>query len=448
MKTKISIIGAGTGTFSINLIKDICLTEGLDGSTVSLMDINEVKLDAVYRFCIRYAAEAGREFFICKTTDRKECLRGADFVINTALVGGYDRLREGWKIAKKLGYRFGGSFHVMHDEAFWINFGQLRLMEDIYADMCEVCPSAWYIVVSNPVMAAVTYLNRKHPGIKLIGMCHGYAGVYRMCDTMGIDRDKITFETSGVNHFIWMNHFYYDGRDGRPLIENWIAHKSRQYFETCPASDDFGPKTIDLYRRYGMMPIGDTCTPGGGSWAWEYHSDDEIQQRWREDPSAWYDNNFNVCGARIQSIIDAAYDEGTKLSERFPMEHSDEPMIPLIEALACDRGRLVIVNTINDMGYVPGVPRDFEVEILAWVSAEGVRGFHTKPLPAGLQSRLLRDRIATVEMELEAYETRSLERLVDLVMTDPNTHSRRQAEKLTEEILAMPGLEAMRQYYR
>lgn len=448
MEQKISLIGAGTGTFSINLIKDLCLTEALDGSTISLMDINETRLDAVHRFCVRYAAEVGRHFRIEKTTNRDESLQNADFVIHSALVGGYDRLRSGWAVAKKWGYRFGGSFHVMHDEAFWTNFGQLQLMEEIYEDIQRLCPHAWYLLVANPVMAGVTHLNRKYPGIRLVGMCHGYNGVYRMCEVMGLDRSKITFQTPGINHFVWLNHFYYDGQDGMPLIADWVANQSAAHFSTIGVSTDFGPKTIDLYRRYGVMPIGDTCTAGGGSWGWEYHVDNKTQERWMEDPDLWYQIVFSDNNRRIQSIIDAAYDDSIVLSEVFSKDFSDEPMIPLIKALACDHGQIVIVNVLNDKGYVEGVPTDFEVEIPAWVDADGIHGIHTKPLPKALQAHMMRDRIASVEVELDAYNTHSFSRLVDLVQMDPWTRSRQQAEGFVREILDLPGLEAMKAYYR
>ena len=36
--TKISIIGAGSAVFSLNLIRDICLSPNLANSTVNLMD--------------------------------------------------------------------------------------------------------------------------------------------------------------------------------------------------------------------------------------------------------------------------------------------------------------------------------------------------------------------------------------------------------------------------
>ncbi|MBS5079762.1 MAG: hypothetical protein E7B11_05635 [Clostridiales bacterium] len=122
-------------------------------------------------------------------------------------------------------------------------------------------------------------------------------------------------------------------------------------------------------------------------------------------------------------------------------------MIPLIEALACDVERVVIVNIANTYQYVEGVPEDFEVEIPALVSKRGIQGIHTLPLPKMVQSHMKRDRIASVEMELEAYERGSRELLTELIMMDPFTRSREQAEGFLNELLELPFLQEMKAYY-
>ena len=127
---------------------------------------------------------------------------------------------------------------------------------------------------------------------------------------------------------------------------------------------------------------------------------------------------------------------------------SDEPMIPLIEALAFDVDNKVVVNILNDGGYMKGLPTDYEVEIAARVDKHGVHPIHNNGLPKPIMAHLLRDRIAPVEMELAAFEHRSLEYLTDLVMMDPWTRSRAQAEKLISDIFALPCNADMKEYYK
>jgi alpha-galactosidase len=448
MPVKISIIGAGSAVFSLNLIRDLCLTPNLAGSTISFMDINEGRLDAAHRLCQRYAEAVGNRLILEKTTDRRKSLEGADFVINTALAAGHDRLREGWAIGKKYGYRLGGSLHVMHDEAFWINFYQFRLFESVIQDVLEICPNAWYLMVNNPVLAGITYIGRKYPAAKIVGLCHGFRGVYHIARVLGLDPDRITYEIPGVNHFVWLTHLYHNGEDVFPMIDKWIETEAEEYWKTCLPSDELGPKPIDLYKRFGVFPIGDTATTGGGSWPWWYHIDDTTQKRWNEDPDDWYARYFSGLERGIDKIKRTSEDPSANVTEIFPPKYSGEVMVQMIESIACDIPRVLVGNIVNTGDFVPGVPRNFEVEIPTLVSKRGVQGIKTDGLPKPVLSYLLRDRVAPVELELEAYETGNKELLLQLIMMDAYTCSEDQAKGLLEEILALPYHEEMRQHYR
>ena len=448
MDTKISIIGAGSAVFSLSMIRDICLTPNLQGSTIMFMDIDEARLDAAHHLCQRYAREIGIELDLRKTTDRGDALEGADFVINTALVVGHHGMRAGWDIARKHGYRFGGSYHIMHDEAFWINYYQYVLFEEIVQDMLEICPDAWHLLVANPVLAGTTYLARKYPEHKFVGLCHGFGGVYHLADALGLEREHITFEVPGVNHFLWLTEFYYQGEDAFPLIDRWIEEEAPAYWQTCRASDGLGPKAIDLYQRFGAFPIGDTGNPGGGTWPWWYHTDAETEKRWREDPTGWYEGYFVHGAERVANIARWAEDESVQLTDHIAPKMSGESMVGIIESIACDIPRTYIVNILNDGEFVPGVPADFEVEVPALVSKRGIQGIQTNGLSAELIAYILHDRVAPVEIELEAYEMGSKELLLQLIMMDPWSRSMEQAESMLDEILALPEFAEMRDHYR
>jgi alpha-galactosidase len=444
---KISIIGAGSAVFSLRLIIDFCLTPNLQGSTISFMDIDQGRLDAIHRLCQRYADEVGIRLTLEKTTNRRESLAGADFVINTALAAGHERLREGWTVARQHGYRLGGSLHVYHDEAFWINFYQFRLFDEVITDVLDICPEAWYLQVGNPVLAGITYLGRKYPQAKIVGLCHGFSGVYRIADVLGLDRERLHFQIPGVNHFVWLTHLYHDGQDVMPAFERWIETEAPAYWETCPPSDFLGPVAVDLYKRFGAFPIGDTCNPGGGSWPYWHHVDDATEKRWKEDPYLWYENYFGWLDRTVRKIREAGEDASAKVSEVFPPKLSGEVMVPIIESIACDVPRVIVANIPNSGDFVPGVPRDFAVEIPTLVSKCGIQGIKTGGLPRPLIAYILRDRVAPIETELEAYQTGSREALRQLILMDPYTQSDDQARSLLDGILSLPYHDAMRQHF-
>lgn len=455
MACKICIIGAGSAMFSLNLIKDICINEYFKNSVVSLMDVNEERLEAVYRLCTRYAEEMKANINVVATTDRREAMQGADFVLNVALDYGHDRFKQGIKVAYENGYRFGGSLHVLHDEAFFINFYQLKLMENILLDVIDICPNAYYIMVANPVQGGVTYLQRKYRNAKIIGMCHGYTGVYSITDTMGLPRKDVKFEIAGVNHFIWLTSFRYKGQDGYKLLEQWIEDhegniipSEKENSSVGLKSDEISLKAIDLYRRYGMFPIGDTASSGGGAWGWEYHTDAETEEKFESKPYQWYQKYFETCERNVAEIKRVVEDESARVSEFFSKMPSDEPMIPLMEGLMFDTGNIVYVNILNTGEYMKGLPRDYEVEIAALADKNGVHPIHNNGLPKPIMAHLMRDRIAPVEMELAAYENHNKEYLIDLILMDPWTKSRYQAEKLLNDILNLPCNAEMKEYYK
>ncbi|MBM4460660.1 MAG: alpha-glucosidase/alpha-galactosidase, partial [Chloroflexi bacterium] len=181
---KITVIGAGSAQFSLGLVKDLCLTEGLSGSHVTYMDIDQERLDMIYELGSRYGRQIGSKLTFDKTTDRSAALEGADFVINTAYVLGHIVEAQMRKLAAdKYGYyHAGGFFGAYH---------QLRLMLDVAQDMEKICPDAWLIQVGNPVFDGSTLITRE-TSIKTCGLCHGHYHYMEVAQTIGIDPDKVT----------------------------------------------------------------------------------------------------------------------------------------------------------------------------------------------------------------------------------------------------------------
>jgi alpha-galactosidase len=444
---KVAVVGAGSTEFSLKLIRDLCLAPNLGGSTVHLMDVDQVRLDAVHALLVRYAAEVGADLDVRSSTERTVALTGADFVVNTALTAPNAQLFDGWRIAEARGYRHGGSLHVMHDEAFWINFHQLRFFCSLVEDMLAICPGAWLIEVANPVFAGVTHLARTYPQAKIVGLCHGFREVYAIADALGLDHERLTFEIPGVNHFVWLAQCRHDGRDVMPLFDEWLEEKADRHWARCPSDDQLGPKQVDLYRRFGVFPIGDTGTWGGGSWGWMYHTDAEVAASWNVDPARRWEAKFEGDRERLELIRRLSDSEDIEISSAVPPQPSGEVIVPLIEAIACDIPRVLIGNVLNAADSVSGLPRDIAVEIPLSASGDGLLPMATTPLPAPVIAHALRDYVAAVNLELTAFEGRSRSSLLELVLTDPWTTSDRQARGLLDAILAMPVHADMRDHY-
>ena len=87
----------------------------------------------------------------------------------------------------------------------------------------------------------------------------------------------LTWQAPGLNHNIWLTHFYYKGEEAYPILEKWIAEEGENFWQTHVAERthdiQMSRGTIHMYRMYGLMPIGDTPRRG----AWWYHTDIDNQ---------------------------------------------------------------------------------------------------------------------------------------------------------------------------
>ena len=86
---KITFIGAGSTVFAKNLLGDILSFPELAGSTISLFDIDPVRLHTSEVVAQRLAERLGVQPTIEATTDRARALDGADYAISMFQVAGY-----------------------------------------------------------------------------------------------------------------------------------------------------------------------------------------------------------------------------------------------------------------------------------------------------------------------------------------------------------------------
>ena len=429
MGIKLSIIGAGSRTFSLGIVRDLCLTPGLWGSTVSFMDIDGGRLDTVHNVAQRYTAELGASLRFEKTLDRRESLRGADVVINTAMVTSWERIRE----AEEVAYRHGYPQPIYVDD-----FHQFGLFLSIIRDMEELCPDAWYIQSANPVFEGCTLISRS-TDIKAVGLCHGFHhGVRSIASTIGLNPDKIEAQAYGVNHMIWLTKFGHEGVDAYPMLDRWIEEQAGAYWSgpACGVSDGMGPKAVDVYRRVGLFPVGDTITPGGGSYMRWYHVDRETERRWSEDPVAWYDRHVVHVNEQGAALTRVAADREQKVTDAFPPQRILETNVSIIDALVNDKPAVFQVN-IPNRGAIPAIANDVVVEIPGLVSGAGIQGIHLGDLPKPALCHVL-DRVIQMERELEAFRTGSKALLIEWVLANPWTRSIDQANAVLEDLLALP----------
>ena len=451
---KVAVIGAGSATFSLGLVKDLCLTPSLAGSQVSFMDIDSDRLEMIHSLAVRYAEELGADLRFESTTDRRGCLSDADFCVNTAAVWSHEQQIEMRGVAEKHGYYYGtlrlGSFY------------NLRLMLDVAHDMEDVCPDAWLIQSGNPVSTGSTLVGRE-TDIKVCGLCHGHYGYRDIAEMIGLDPDQVTYQAPGLNHNIWLTHFVYKGEDAYPRLDEWIENEGEAYWSDATASRedprgwsngelaraweyDMARGAIEQYRMYGLMPVGDTTRrPVAGWWL---HTDLATKKRFWGEPWGGPDTELSWplyvenLERRIDRIRGLVADAKARVTDEIGASRTREGQVGIMDSLVNDVEAQFQVNVPN-RGILAGLPDDIAVEVQAVVDGKGIQPIQpVDGLPPKIMFECILPEWLQMEREMLALQSGDRSMLLWDVLDNHQTRSYDQATQVLKELL---GLECNRE---
>lgn len=215
---RIAMIGAGSVIFCKTLAMDIMATEGLEDSTLVLMNRTEPKLRKMEAFLRDVVQENRLPTRIEATTDYRKAIDGADYVIVMIQVGGVDAFRCDYEIPLKYGVDQcigdslgpGGIFRALRT---------IPVLIDMAKGMRELCPDAIMLNYANP-MAACCWGIGTVPGIKFVGLCHGVQTTMDLiAGYVGVPKDEIDYLAAGINHMAWFLKLEKDGKDLYPILK-------------------------------------------------------------------------------------------------------------------------------------------------------------------------------------------------------------------------------------
>jgi alpha-galactosidase len=214
---KIAIVGAGSLVFGKTLMADFLATPALRGSEYRLMAPTRRRLDRMYDFVGRMIRDNGVDATVVATTDRREALRGADYVVVAIQVGGVDVFRQDYETPMRYGVDNcigdtmgpGGIFRALR---------HIPALLDIARDMRELCPNAVLFNYANPMAMCCWALGRV-PGLRFVGLCHGVQTTMDLIASyVGVPKGEIDFVAAGINHMAWFLKLEHRGRDLYPTL--------------------------------------------------------------------------------------------------------------------------------------------------------------------------------------------------------------------------------------
>ncbi len=215
---KIAMIGAGSLVFGKTLMADFLATPALAGSEYRLMALTHARLDKMAAFVQRMIDDNNVNARVVATTDRREALRGADYVVVMIQAGGVEEFCQDYEIPMKYGVDQcigdtmgpGGIFRALR---------HIPALLEIARDMRGVCPDALLFNYANPMAMCCWALGRV-PGLRFVGLCHGVQTTMDLIASyVDVPKDEIDFLAAGINHMAWFLKLQHRGRDLYPTLK-------------------------------------------------------------------------------------------------------------------------------------------------------------------------------------------------------------------------------------
>ena len=197
--TKITFIGAGSLTFTRQIVRDIVTFPLLADAHICLVDVSPERLEYAKRCAERIIAEGKYPAKVTATLNRAEGLEGASAVITTILVGGVDIWRYDLEIPKKYGVDIcvgdtrgpAGIFRALRT---------VPAMLDICHDMERYCPDAILLNYTNP-MPMICRAIQRESRVDSTGLCYSVREtVDMMARWIQAPREEIISVCAGINH--------------------------------------------------------------------------------------------------------------------------------------------------------------------------------------------------------------------------------------------------------
>jgi len=441
LPTTITVIGAGSASFGENTLAALLRSRKLRGSTLRLVDRNAESLDIVWRLAERLNREWKAGFTISAHASHMDALEGAEFVVSAIEVGPREELwRADYEIPLQFGVRQpyaenggpGGFIHAAR------NIGPVM---DIVRAMEAICPHAWFINYTNPMVRICDAVNR-HSKIRAVGLCHqiymGYMMIgLALAEHLGIEipegisgtfsdilqaplHSQVIHQTvprvellaAGLNHFTWTLAIRdrQSGEDLYPLF--------RQRWASMDPS--FEPLTRRVFDALGWFPVpGDTHLCEYLPWV-----SDPQTQPWEKFNIHLYDWD-TFAGVREFSLYRLGQMAAGEMTTESLLQTDSEGALEIIENLAAGSRYSHPAANLPNQGQITNLPAGAPVETPVTIVDGEIRPVEVGALPASI-AELCRREITTAQLGVDAavHGDRGLALqclLLDPVITDLDT---------------------------
>ena len=358
--TRIVLVGAGSVEFTRNLLGDFLSYPELRDAEIVLHDIDPDRLATARRMADWTASAVGAAPRVETFLDRRDALRGADFVVNTIQVGGAR--------ATQLDFEIPGRYGLQYTINDTINVGgvlrglrTIPVVLGIVRDIEDVAPDAVFLNYTNP-MSMLVWAVAARSQVRTVGLCHSvYWTIRSLAEYLDVPWEEIEFDSAGVNHLAFVTRIERGGLDLVPAIAEAVR-------EGRIPDDDL--VRAELFRRLGFWPTESS----------EHHAEYNPWFIGKGDAVERYRIPIGEYLRRVADNLGEYAETKRRLDagEPFELERSGEYAAVIVHSRTTGEPSRIVANVMNE-GLIPNLSPDACVEVPATVDGGGV---HPIPAPA------------------------------------------------------------------
>jgi alpha-galactosidase len=426
---KIAMIGAGSLVFCKTLMSDFLATPALKGSEYRLMALTRTRLDKMHAFVQRMIRDNDIDATVVSTTNRREALKDADYVVVMLQAGGVEEFRQDYEIPFKYGVDQciadtlgpGGVFRALR---------HIPALLEIARDMQELCPKAILFNYANPMAMCCWALGRV-PGLQFVGLCHGVQTTMDLIASYtGVPKTEIDFLAAGINHMAWFLRLEHKGEDLYPVLKSNFEKPGYYVNEKVRG---------EVLRHFGYFMT--ESTGHLSEYVPYFRKNRQALEAYCDEPSFGGETGayYKYCAMLADKFAktDPLSIESTELGRR-----SAEYCSHIIEARETGEVFRLNGNVRND-GYITNVTPGCCVEVPIYVDRLGLHPTVVGNLPPQCAA-LNMTNILVQQLAVEASFTGDPELVMNAVALDPLTAAVLTLKEIREMVSEM--LEAERKY--
>jgi alpha-galactosidase len=422
---KVAMIGAGSVVFSRTLTGDLLSHPEFHDATFTYMDVDRERLEVGAALCRKIAKSMGANPKIEATLDRREALRGADFVIVMVQVGGFDNTLVDFEIPRKYGLNFtiadttgpGGLMRALRTYPFY---------RDLVRDALDVAPNAYILNYSNPMSMNMQAIYR-NGHTRAVGLCHSVQGTFnQLMGYIGEKPSDIAFQCAGINHMAFYLKIAKNNVDLYPRL--FAAMNDPKAYNTNKVR-------FELMRRLGYFVTESSEHSAEYCPYFIPHGKEYIQK---------YDVPIDEYLRRCDGIVDE-FERQKKLAqsdEALTHRVSPEYGSQIIHSIATGTPRVVYGNMPNN-GAISNMPRNAIAEVPTLVDRAGLQFTTVGELPPQLIA-YMNPHITQHELFIRAAMEGRRDHLYQAAMFDPLTAASVPMDRIVDmvdELIAGHGFE-------